>query len=221
MQTKLTGSLKIKGAGLLMILTLGVAAIQCGCDSQNIQRTGFLSDYSKLKRYSDTSFRYIPPESTIRRYSKFIIDPVEVHFHTGSTAIKERTKGRLSEYDVRDLRSYMHNAVKKALSERYNIVYQPGPGVIRISIALTDLKKSKIMQNIVPGTKLFGTGLGGASLEAEFVDTQTGLQVAAIVESQPGNRFSLDGTSTWGDAKAVMDDWSQRIRRRLDQAHGY
>ena len=57
-------------------------------------------------------------------------------------------------------------------------------------------------------------------MEAEMIDSQTGRQIVAVVESQIGKRLSLAGINTWGDAKAVMDDWAHRLRERLDEAHG-
>ena len=212
---------KMKKTSLLMLLAIGIMVIQCGCGAQRAQRTGFLSDYSKLKPYSDVSYRNIPSQATIRRYSKFIIDPIVVHFHTGSKAIEERTKGKIAEQDITDLKNYMHDAIVKAISDRYGIAYRPGPGVARVRIALTDLKKANVLMNIHPGSKLLGSGLGGASLEAEWVDSETGEQIAALVESQLGDRLSLDGFSEWGDAKAIMDRWAKRFRQRLDEAHGY
>lgn len=211
----------MKKTSLLMLLAIGIMVIQCGCGTQRAQRTGFLSDYSKLKPYSDVSYRNIPSQATIRRYSKFIIDPVVVHFHTGSKAIKERSKGKITEQDITDLKNYMHDAIVDAISDRYGIAYRPGPGVARVRIAVTDLKKANVLMNIHPGSKLLGSGLGGASLEAEWIDSQTGEQLAALVESQLGDRLSLDGLSEWGDAKAIMDGWAQRFRKRLDEAHGY
>ena len=197
---------------LLTVLAVALMVVQCGCSAKLGKQTGFLSDYSKLERVSDVSYRYVGPK--IGSYSKFIVDPVKTHFHTGSKA------NELSEQELTDLRSYMHTALVNAISDGYTIAYQPGPGVARLRAAITDLKKSKIVQNIWPGSKLAGTGLGGASAEIEVVDSQTGAQLAAGIESQLGNRFSLDGVSTWGDAKAVMDDWAERIRQRIDEAHG-
>ena len=211
----------MKKTSLLMLLAIGIMVVQCGCGAQRAQRTGFLSDYSKLKPYSDVSYRNIPSQATIRRYSKFIVDPVVIHFHTGSKAIEERTKGKITEQDITDLKNYMHDAIVNAISDRYGIAYRPGPGVARVRIAITDLKKSNVLMNIHPGSKLLGSGLGGASLEAEWLDSQTGKQIAALVESQLGDRLSLDGLSEWGDAKAIMDDWAKRFRTRLDEAHGY
>jgi hypothetical protein len=185
----------------------------CGCTAQKAQVTGFLSDYSKLKPKSDTSYRYIAPGNKLGSYSKFIIDPVVIHSYTGSKAAK------LSEKDLADLKNYMREALVKAIQDRYQVVDSPGPGVARMRVAITDLKKSGIVQNAIPIGKLVGTGLGGASLEAELIDSQTHQQLGAIVESQLGERLSLDGYSTWGDAKGIMDRWAKRFRTRLDEAH--
>ena len=206
------------------ILCLGLVAFVtqvCGCGEAVIQETGFLSDYSRLKAQSDTRSTYMPPKENLGRYSKFIVDPVEVHFHTGSKALEQRSKGKLKEEDVKDLRNYMHASIIEALSDGYDIVHQPGPGVARIRVALTDLEKSNVPLNIWPSTKLSGIGLGGATMEAEVVDSQTGEQIQALVELQKGNRFSFDGISKWGDAKGVMDEWTKSLRERLDEAHGY
>jgi hypothetical protein len=199
-----------------MIVAIGLMAVQCGCTAQRAETTGFLSDYSKLEAQSDVSSRYRAPDNRLAGYSKFIIDPVVIHFHTGSKA-----EEKLKEEDLRDLKNYMHDALAKAIEDRYEIVYRPGPRVARLRSALTDLKKSGIVQNVLPIGKAIGSGLGGASLEAELLDSQTGEQIGAIVESQLGKRLSLDGYSTWGDAKAVMDSWAKRFRKRLDEAHGY
>ncbi len=203
------------------VVAIGLSIVLCGCGPGRAERTGFLNDYSKLEAQSDTSYRYIAPGNQLGRYSKFIIDPVKIHFFTGSKAEKAEAKGKLKEEDLTDLKNYMHDALVKAIEERYEVVYHAGPGVARLRTAITDLKKSGIVQNILPIGKVNGTGLGSATLEAELVDSQTGKQIGALVESQSGKRLSLDGYSTWGDAKAVMNRWAKRFRERLDEAHGY
>jgi hypothetical protein len=54
-----------------------------------------------------------------------------------------------------------------------------------------------------------------------LVDSQTGEQIGAPVESQKGSRISLEGLKKWGDAKAFMDEWAKRFRKRLDETQGY
>ncbi len=199
-------------ANLLMILAVvAVTSLFCGCQEEQQVTTGFLSDYSRLRPSGET-LRYLPP-GALEKYSMFIIDPVVVHFHA-------RVKGtRANSQDLAHLKQYMYAAVRDAISDRYAIVAKSGPGVARVRIAITNIKASKVLQNIIPMAKVAGTGLGSASMEAELVDSQTGQQIAALVETQAGSRLSFDGLSKWGDAEAVMRDWANRFRKRLDEAH--
>jgi hypothetical protein len=148
-----------------------------------------------------------------RGYSKFILDPVAVHFHDKSKAHE------IEQDDLDKLRQYMYWAIRDKLHGKYALVSQAGPGVVRIRVALTDLKKSNPVLNTLPQTKLMGTGLGGASMEAELIDSVTGRQIAAIVETQKGKKLSMAGMTKWGDAKSVMDMWANRFSVRLEEIH--
>ena len=203
----------MKNRVLICLAVASVCLALCGCRAQKPKTVGFLSDYSKLSAMSDVSFKYFPPGNPRARYSKFIIDPVEIRFYDESKGAK------MKEKDLDVLTTYMRDALVTAFGDEYEVVYAPGPGVGQIRMALTNLKKSKIPLNIMPIGKILGSGLGGTTLEAEMVDSQTGEQIGAIVESQLGNRLSLAGYTTWGDAKAVMNQWAKRFRQRLDGAH--
>lgn len=188
-------------------LVLLFTAVLAGCGGSKLTTTGYLSDYSKLSAQSDTSLIYVN-ESALKNYSKFIVDPVQIHFHS-------HAKGKEFESEeLATLKQYMYHAVLKALSGK--VTFSPGPGVARLRIALTDIKKSTVVLNILPPAKLTGVGLGSASMEAELLDSVSGNQIAAIVESQKGKRLSLDGLSKFGDAKGVMDDWAQRLAKRVN-----
>ncbi len=203
----------MKRTSLLMALSIIVLAVQSGCGPKGPQTTGFLSNYSRLEAVSDTSLRYINPRNTLGNYSKFILDPVAVHFHS-------KAKGTdISSSELAEIRQYMYAAVHNAILDHYNVVRQPGPGVARIRIAITDIEKSSLALNIIPATKLAGAGLGGVSMEGEVVDSLSGEQIVAVIQSQKGRRLSLEGLSKWGDAKAVIAGWAQRFKERLDEAH--
>ena len=197
---------------LVICLTLlGVVVTVAGCGPKKVASTGFLSDYSRLEPHSGTSLRYLD-RGALGTYSRFIVDPV-------ASRIYGEAKTKISAEDLQDITSYMHAAIVKELSDGYTIAYRPGPGVGRIRVAITDLKKSNPVLNTIPQSKLMGVGLGGASMEAEMIDSQTGRQIGAVVESQIGKRLSLAGMTTWGDAKQVMDNWAKRFKERLDEAH--
>ncbi len=192
--------------GLIFMMT-----IVCGCGPKKVASTGFLSDYSRLEPFSGTSMRYVD-RVALGTYSSFIVDPV-------TSRIYGEARAKISAEDLKDMTNYMHAAVVRELSGGYAVAYRPGPGVARIRVAITDLKKSNPVLNTIPQTKLAGVGLGGASMEAEMIDSQTGRQIGAAVESQLGERLSLAGMTTWGDAKQVMDNWAKRLKTRLDEAH--
>ncbi|MHC4203847.1 MAG: DUF3313 domain-containing protein [Planctomycetota bacterium] len=198
---------------LLMVVVVGLMAMIYGCGPEKLQTTGFLSDYSKLEAESETELRYFNPRKPLGNYSKFIIDPITVHFHS----VDEGTD--ISSEELAEMRQYMYNAVYNAILKRYSVVRQPGPGVARLRLAITDLDKSSPALNVIPQTKLIGVGLGGASMEGELLDSVTGEQIVAVIQSQKGERLSLDGLSKWGDAKAVIDHWAEELVERLEKAH--
>ncbi|MCZ6599026.1 MAG: DUF3313 domain-containing protein [Planctomycetota bacterium] len=172
-----------------------------GCASAPPEHTGFLSDYSRLDTAVDDGVMYLDPNGRLADYERFIIEPVVV-------------MGGGDDLQAGELRAYTHSAFSRALTEdeRFRVTVQPGPGVARIRIALTEASISR------PGLRLFKPA--GAALEAEVLDSKTGEQIAAAVLAQSGSRISLDGLTTWGDAMAVIDDWARRFRERLDEAHG-
>ena len=90
----------------------------------------------------------------------------------------------------------------------------------RVRIALTDVKKSKWYLSLHPVSKLTGSGTGQATMEGELLDSVTGAQIAALVESQRGNQFELDTFSELDDARDAIDQWTIRFLVSLDDAHG-
>ena len=200
----------MKKTSLMTVMAIMMMVTLCGCEDEQQVKTGFLSDYSNLQVVSEDTLRYLPAKK-LSGYSEFIIEPVVIRFHANS-------KAKLSEKDLAHLKQYMFTAVHNAVTDSHRVATRPGPGVATVRIAITDIKKSKTLQNLMPASKIAGTGLGGASIEAEVVDSQTGKQLVALVETQAGNRLSLDGLSTWGDTEAVMREWAKRFRIRLDGA---
>ncbi len=173
---------------------------------------GYLSDYSRLHRAGD-DLRFVD-EAKLAGYSQFIVEPVNIHYY-------EVAKGQDADSaTARQLANYMHSAAVSALASGYQVVSQPGPGVARLRIALTNIKHDTPALNAVPQTRMTGLGLGSASMEGELVDSQTGEQIAATIQTQQGDRLSLDGFSEWSSAKAVMDDWAKSFKKRIDAAHG-
>jgi hypothetical protein len=189
---------------------LGLTLLIGGCASKP-KETGFLSSYANLEPVSSTTLRYLPAKGSMDAYPKVVISPVTTFLYDQEEAAK------LSDKDRVHLEQHLYNALRKSMAEHFEIVEQSGPGVARLRVAVTNLKKATPALNILPQTKLTGLGLGEASVEAELLDSTTGKQIAAAIDASQGSRFSLSGLSQWGDVEAVMDDWAKKIATRLNE----
>ena len=58
------------------------------------------------------------------------------------------------------------------MQDSYPIVQHKGFGVLKVRAAITGVTKGAAV--VGPVTNVFGIGLGGASIEAELIDSQTG-----------------------------------------------
>ncbi len=190
------------------------AVLVCGCGSPKVKPVGFLSDYSKLVRESDTSMRYVDDKAAVG-YTAFIVDPVQTRFYSSSDA----AKGKLTEEQIRDLTNYMHAKIVQAVEGAgLTVAYQPGPNVARVRVALTNIEKTDAI-NMIPQASVLGAGVGKASMEAEIVDSVSGKQIAASLQSGMGSRVPFTNLGDWTAAKGVMDHWAKNFQKKLEALH--
>ena len=209
------------------------------------QTVGFLSDYSKLKPEAGDSNAYAfqaSPEVG-GKYNKVIIDRIKIFFTDES-----EYKG-VDPTDLKALTDYFHHALVKALGNAYPVVTDPGPDVVRLRIAVTNVTANKPAASLVTLAVPFlwiadaGTGVakgqtgstafvGKASIEAEALDSVSNQQVAAYVETEIPKKYDwthglakgvtsyADAYSAWAYTKEAMDIWAKHIRERMDAVHG-
>ena len=199
------------------LLLTAAALLLGGCSMSKRGHSGFLGDYSQLEpddQIKDMQV-YRAPGLDASAYDKFIVDPIGVHFAPDAKGIA------INPDRLKELTDYFRQTLVDELSVNYAVVDDPGPGTMRLRIAITDIKKTEPALNIHPATKLAGAGLGGASVEAEGIDSQTGRRLFAFVHTRPGDRMAIaEGLDAWGHAKQAMDFWAQKLVERLDRAHG-
>lgn len=182
-----------------------VPVLLAGCASPP-PTTGFLADYSKLKKVEGGKLRFISPH--MPDYKRFIIDPIQIRVD----------RGVLNATDRAEVARYAWDAfVKIVRNGGYEVTNTPGVGVARVRIAITDVQLSKWYLNLHPASKMTGAGAGGASMEAEVIDSVTGMQLAAVVQAGKGSQFELDTFSKLDDVKDVIDRWAQAASERLKE----
>ena len=217
--------------GLRWMGLLLAGALLAGCAASgmtDVKKAGFLSDYSMMKPGGDdrAALLYIKPNADFKQYNKLMFDRVVVLL-ADNAEYREIDPAMLKE-----LTDYYQNALFNAVKDGYEIVDQPGPGVLRVRTAITGVTPSKPVANtlstIIPvgivasgATKAISgdnLGTGEAQTEFEVVDAQSGERLAAAVDKRQGGKMVFRGT--WTDTKDAFDYWAKRFRERLDEVHG-
>jgi hypothetical protein len=208
---------------------LASALLFAGCAAsgmKTVEKTGFLGDYSQLSPGGENraALVYIKPGADLKPYNKLMFERVVVLLSDSADyrAIDPTT--------LKELADYYQNAIFAAVKDGYEIVAQPGPGVLRVRVAITEIKPSKPVANTLstitpPGmlissvTKLASDenlGTGEAGTEFELLDAMTGERLAAAVDRRQGGKGVFRGK--WDDTRDAFDYWAKRFRQRLDEA---
>ncbi|MFZ1887439.1 MAG: DUF3313 family protein [Candidatus Binataceae bacterium] len=228
--------------GLLSVLVAGLLLAGCSQtaapEPNLIQRasgetpappppTGFLgNDYSLLTPPAEGSdqkamLRYVNPSANWGSYNKIMIAPVTFWANDDS---------KVSAADQQALCDYAYNVFVQDLGKNFVIVDQPGPGVLKLSAALTDATSAvpvlRSVSVIVPQAralsliKMAATGtyafVGSAQGALKVNDSTSGELLAAAVDKRVG------GTSVknvvvfqWGDAENAIKYWADLTDQRL------
>ena len=121
-------------------------------------------------------------------------------------------------------------------SGQYEIVTEPGPGVMELRAAITNLAPTGKAKNaavkgaataasvaVAPGASLLVPrfSVGKVSIEGEVVDSVSGEVVGAFMTSKSGRRFfsGLKAYQSWGDINAAFRSWAKDFRKELDEMH--
>jgi hypothetical protein len=191
------------------LFTLAAALIASGCSTKpQLTRTGFLSNYSSLEQDGANRLRYVSPDLTT--YNAFIVDPVTIDSYDDNLTTSERA----------EITRYCRETFIMVIHDRgYRITTLPGPCTARLRIALTSIQDSVWWKKVHPASNILGAGRGGAAMEAEIVDSNSGQQVAAIVQTGVGSQFKAFNITTVSDVKNTIDVWARDVGDHMQGRH--
>ena len=189
------------------------------------QFSGFLSTYANLKPNSEfentVSFVSRDPAKNVHKYVAVIVEPPVVYLATDADerALPDRGRTALAEY--------FQHAITESVEDAFPIVQANGPLVLRLRSAiigvdvgpqtLADQKDEKSLDRAI--------NIGKVGVEIEFVDSETGEQIAAAVDRQNLGEGAMVGSTTFSReekfraATEAFDGWAKRLRNFLDSAH--
>jgi hypothetical protein len=214
------------------ILVAGVAA--AGAPARGYDKS-FLTDYDLLqprpgKTGEPTELWYEAPDAVRRMaaYTAVMVDQPVVHFSPDS-----EIKGMKPD-DLRALAENIRDALSARLAEGgYTVVEQPGPGVLYLRLALTDLivkNKQRRLLSYTPVGFVVKTAADAVretfdkvdfievTLQAEIIDSVSSEALMALV-SPHGERKAPGQTETRIDMEQLNQKtrvWGLRLRCHLD-----
>ena len=208
----------------LLIVNAVVLSCLTGCATKEVKltETGFLSSYADLQADMESQGMYIyrnPDVKIAERYSKILIAPVQFQFDP-------TVKGhKMTDEDRDKLADHFIEKLEEGLAKNYLIVDAPGEDVLLLRAAVTDILPNNVWLNIHWTTTMMGGGIGGASLEAEVVDSLTGKRIMSFVDAKKGKKLTqkltipnyAKGLTKWGHTKEVLKVWADIMVENLDR----
>jgi hypothetical protein len=210
----------------IISLFLGIGVAQAKLEVK--EYSGFLKDYSQLEDgpKEGVAKRYIKAGVDFKKYNKVMLDQVRFYFYRDA-----EDKG-IDAKEMQELADTFHRAVIDALGDAYPLVGKPGPGVLRLRTAITDIELPNrglnTITTVVPAGLLIstiksgvtgkGSFVGEISMEFEVLDSQTNQRIGAGVDRRAGGK--IDSMSKFGTAEDAFKFWANRLRTWLDEVHG-
>jgi len=169
----------------------------------------------------EADLRYVNPNAQWTQYNKVLLEPVS--FWGGDSTT-------VSAADQRTLTNYFYKVLEEQLSKKFQVVDQPGPGVMAIHVALEDatastpvLRQVSVVEphvRLLATLKYLATGtfpfVGSAQAEVKITDSMTGQVLAAAVSKRVGGG-SPKAAAQWelGDAENALTYWATQMATRL------
>jgi hypothetical protein len=126
--------------------------------------------------------------------------------------------------------NFFYQALRDQLGKKFTLVEEPGPGVMVLQVAITDVEAAtpvlRSVTMVVPQAralttlKYLATGsypfVGAAQAEAKMTDGATGEVLGEWVDRRiGGGNIQTAAQWQWGDVENAMNEWASKSGERL------
>jgi Protein of unknown function (DUF3313) len=104
--------------------------------------------------------------------------------------------------------------------EGYQVVSEPGPDVLRLSLAIIDLQVTAPERNLPGHSRTYSVDAGEATFAVEARDSLTGQLLGRAVdrrEAGEGPTYRRTYSSNMADFEALFDTWARIAARGLNE----
>ncbi|WP_455827925.1 DUF3313 domain-containing protein [Pseudomonas kilonensis] len=211
----------------LLISTLCIASLGLtACASkvpQPDEYSGFLSDYSQLKKATSPSgvevMRWVDPQLDLSRYNAVYIEPTQFYPRPQASA-------KIPDSTLQGINIYFNQALQRELAKSMPLANAPGPGVLVVRAAITAVSsKTEGLKpyEFVPVALVAAAVSTGAGIrdqettlgtEAQFLDGANGKVLAQVVRKGTGKPLgSASQVMKAEDVKGVIDGWASDLHQ--------
>lgn len=212
----------------LLVLIGALACASCSVTSPS----GFLGNFDQLDAgfgTTDAVASYVAPDTDITQYKALIIDPVTTVF----------ADPEISPEVASQLAAYTQEALIGEFGKHIALTATPGPSVLRLRSALSDVISGTEIQgdpvttkHMAPRATLDGTigdetiakFVSKVSFEAELIDAGTDQRIGALVDHRLGNRLGkkreATSSTSWAAVKSAASMGVKKLAKRFTLARG-
>ena len=185
----------------------GIASGVTVSDPARLSRSGFLSDYGRLKPVSwgDGIECWREPGLDAKQYGQVLVSRIVLSLAPPKADAANNT---IDPSDLKTLTDYFHDSMVKALKPQMQVVDKAGAGVVVMRIALTDLAPTSVTDSAIGTLIPFGyvaeagsgvaTGrpvgstpyMGETGMEMQFRDGATAAILAECRDTQIGRKYA-------------------------------
>jgi hypothetical protein len=201
----LAGAVALLASCQEMSTIVGTGSGVTASEAKQDTHSGFLSDYSRLRAVvgDEGAKCWRQPDVNWKQYDKVLITRMVVTLKPGQNKA-------IDPSDLKSLVDYFHGSLVRALKPQMQIVDKPGPGVIVMSIALTDLVPTAVYDSLIGTAVPYGfvaeeasgvsTGrpagstpyLGQTGIEMRLTDGASKAILAECEDTEIGRKYATD-----------------------------
>ena len=188
--------------------------------------SGFLDDYSRLElgAQGDLPYVYRNPKAKWATYDKVLVEPVAL-WRSGKHSLDP-----IPDDDLLHLVAHFERAVRTRLGSGFRLVTEPGPGTLRLRLAITEARASDKVVDVLTATPddagavsgpigpELGAFIEAAAIEGELRDAVTGELLAQGIDLRRAG--APPRLQTWEALDRALAFWADRACSRLEARTG-
>lgn len=188
----------VRGVSFLMfVFVLISSAIGCGANGLKVPES---------RESGKAVLEEIEP-GALGRCEAFFVEPITVY------SIEGDYLRRVEDEEVQKLADDFRRKIIRELDSRHTMMPQPRRNMALLRIAITDVSTGYLTLQLLPGALVPNAMRGGASIEAEFIDSVSGARIALFRDTRQGERQGfLSGLGKWDGVQKAFDEWARMLK---------